>query len=158
MHFHPAALESAAERHRLALIAFLHTLRETDPRPDETLYVGVDPGTEGAIGLLCGPYAAAVTIPNYKVELGRRTKSGKRAQKTLYQRGQIVTLFRHAIFQPPRRVVFTVEIGQVQNRGRMRGPKGRANAANAFTGSSDGCGSWRITNGTIWGFLLIDAR
>jgi hypothetical protein len=46
----------------------------------ETVYVGIDPGTSGAIGFVCGEEACAVDIPVYRTEVVRTKKLSKAQQ------------------------------------------------------------------------------
>jgi hypothetical protein len=44
----------------------------------ETVYVGIDPGTTGGIGLLCGPLAQGIDIPVNRVATRRSKKTTKK--------------------------------------------------------------------------------
>lgn len=39
------------------------------------LYVGIDPGTQGAVGLITGKYAYALSLPTTKVKRGKRNRN-----------------------------------------------------------------------------------
>jgi hypothetical protein len=69
---------------------FLDSIRKTtDP-----IYVGIDPGASGAIGLLCENYHAAFSIPTVEVNRGQvKTKSGKPAKTTVPVYSNILEVF-----------------------------------------------------------------
>lgn len=103
------------------------------------IFVGIDPGAEGAIGLLCGNKALAIDIPTVKLSRRRtvRVKNGqlpdgkktKMGTKTDFDLQGIVDLFK--LFEGLRESTrVCVEIAQVQVRGK---------GANAYTGYRVGC-------------------
>lgn len=81
---------------------------EISPKPQ--IYVGIDPGSEGAIAFLCGNHFAVVDIPTAKIETKTRTKSGNREKRTHYDNAAICRIFEPAIAQRSR-VEICVEKG-----------------------------------------------
>jgi hypothetical protein len=110
---------------------------------EEPVFMGIDPGSTGAIGLICGRISVVADIPTLKVErlrvkqlsaeqkllTGRKTKSAK-GTTTKFNLPAIVGLFR--IVKPLRdRMYIALEQGQVQVRGK---------GANAYSGFRIGVG------------------
>lgn len=97
---------------------------------DETVYLGIDPGAEGAIGLLCGRLYAVVDIPTFVVgrtrskklseeetaRTGKKTKTTK-GTKTLFDYQGILELFR-AMRPLKDRICVCLEEAQVQVKGK----------------------------------------
>ena len=54
---------------------------------DKYLYLGIDPGAEGAVALLCGKYSYVFDIPTKKEKRGKK-------KVTIFDNRQIVTLFK----------------------------------------------------------------
>lgn len=97
---------------------------------EELIFVGIDPGSEGAIGFLCGNFACVVDIPTYKTERSGKKLDGSSKTKTLFDHRAIVELFEP--FNPLRkRIRVCVEEAQVQIKGK---------GANAYTGFRVGVG------------------
>ena len=61
---------------------------------EELIFVGIDPGSEGAIGFLCGNFACVVDIPTYKTERSGKKLDGSSKTKTLFDHRAIVELFK----------------------------------------------------------------
>ncbi|MCI0422276.1 MAG: hypothetical protein L0312_24115 [Acidobacteria bacterium] len=92
-----------------------------------SVFVGIDPGAEGALAFLCGPLHLAIDIPRLKVEIKRTKKLNKEQQEatgnktkvvhgstTVFDNQAIVDLFR--LLKPVReRVIVAVEEALVQN-------------------------------------------
>lgn len=129
--------DKPAKADALAVVrAFVAAVQQ--PGAANTIFIGIDPGASGAIGLLCGRVATAVDIPTIKVDrlrtkklseaeqlaTGRKTKSSK-GSTTKFNYPLIVRLFR--ILKPVKeRLVVALEQGQIQVRGKG------ANAYNGF--------------------------
>ena len=64
---------------------------ESDPRL--SVYVGIDPGSEGAIAFLCGRHHAVIDMPVIKETLTKKTKGGNKATRTIYDPSLITTVF-----------------------------------------------------------------
>lgn len=99
------------------------------------VYLGIDPGASGAIGVVCGRHHVVVDIPMLKVERAGSTKAKKKT-KTVFDVQEIVRLFR--LFNPYKdRVCVILETAQVQVRGK---------GANAYNGFRVGCnyGMWPL--------------
>jgi crossover junction endodeoxyribonuclease RuvC len=82
----------------------------------DEVFVGIDPGADGAIGLLCGKRAVAVDIPTIKVK-----RAG--GNKTVFNYSEIVRLFSH-LKRVRDRVHVCLEQAQIQVGGK---------GANAYT-------------------------
>lgn len=109
------------------------------------VYIGVDTGAEGAIGIVCGKRAVVVDIPTYKLErrytkklnkkerlkTGKKTKSVK-GEKTVFDYQGIVAIFR-ALKPVKDRIHICVEEAQimVKSRGGGKGAGGQ-NAYGAY--------------------------
>lgn len=106
-------------------------------------YIGIDPGAEGAIGLLCGRAYAVVDIPTFKLgrtrvrklsleemaATGRKTKTTKGTKKAFDYQG-ILDVFR--ALRPLRdRIQVCLEEAQVQVKGK---------GCNAYSGYRVGVG------------------
>jgi hypothetical protein len=110
---------------------------------DETVYLGIDPGADGAIGLLCGRLYAVVDIPTFLVgrtrskklsaeetaRTGKKTKTSK-GTKTLFDHQGILELFR-AMRPIKDRICVCLEEAQVQVKGK---------GCNAYSGYRVGVG------------------
>ena len=53
-----------------------------------SVFVGIDPGSDGAIGLICGHAYAVIDIPKLKVKRGK-------GKKTVFNLPEIIALFRN---------------------------------------------------------------
>lgn len=109
-----------------------------------TIYIGIDPGAEGAIGLISDREYAVVDIPTLSIPVTRAKKVTAKERKagntnktktvhgttTKFNNPGIVSLFRR-LRDVRSRIVIGLEIGQVQVRGR---------GANAYTGYKIGVG------------------
>jgi crossover junction endodeoxyribonuclease RuvC len=60
---------------------------------DENLFVGIDPGVTGAIGMVCGKKAGAVDIPTFTAVRSGKTKKGNDKTKTEFDLPSIAELF-----------------------------------------------------------------
>ena len=95
----------------------------------DAVYIGIDPGASGAIGLLCNHLSAVIDIPVIKVERAGRTAKGNKKTTTLFDRSAIVEIFR--LFRPVKaRVCVRIERSQVQRKGK---------GASAYNGYRVGC-------------------
>lgn len=119
------------------------------------VYLGIDPGADGAIGLLCGDAHAVVDIPGLKVSMKRTKVLTKKQQqklgttaKTRTVNGQttvfnfpaIVDLFR-ALKPIKDRIRVALEEGQVQVAGKSGfGGKGKRFGASALVAYKVGIG------------------
>lgn len=89
----------------------------------ETVYVGIDPGAEGAFGLLCGGLYACADIPVVRVARSGKTKAGNARTTGAYDHTEIVRAFKK--LNPLKdRVVAALEVAQVQVRGKGTGAYG----------------------------------
>lgn len=116
---------------------------------DDTVYMGIDPGAEGAIGFLCGRAYCVVDIPAFvvgrtgskKLSEAEQARTGKKTKvvhgsKTLFDYDATVTLLR--LVKPIKERIFVaLEEGQVQVMGR---------GSNAYTGFRVGVayGMWPL--------------
>jgi hypothetical protein len=110
---------------------------------EDDVYVGIDPGADGAIAFICGKLNCVVDIPTSKVGRKRikhlnekeQKKTGKKTKttmgtKTLYDYDAIVELFR--LVRPVKdRIFVCLEEAQVQIKGK---------GSNAYTGYRVGVG------------------
>ena len=96
----------------------------------DLIFVGIDPGAEGAVGLLCGNHAHYEDIPTFKTERAGKKADGSSKTKTMFDHRAIVDLFLK--LQPYKdRVRICVEEAQVQIKGK---------GANAYTAFRVGVG------------------
>jgi len=88
-----------------------------DIEPGDTpIFIGIDPGSEGAIGLIHPNKASrhtAVDIPTVQMETSKKTKKGNKAKRTVYDIGQIWQYFE-IIKEWRHRVVICLEKTQSQ--------------------------------------------
>lgn len=96
----------------------------------DLVFVGIDPGAEGAIGFLCGNHVHYEDIPTYKTERAGKKSDGSAKTKTLFDHGAIVELFKE-ITPYRNQVRICVEEAQVQIKGK---------GANAYTAFRVGVG------------------
>jgi crossover junction endodeoxyribonuclease RuvC len=59
----------------------------TTTAPETPIFIGIDPGSEGAVGFVCHRYHTAVDIPTLKVKRGK-------GKKTVFNYLEIIRLFR----------------------------------------------------------------
>ena len=105
------------------------------------VFIGIDPGASGAIGLLCGSLAEVIDIPSVAVSRQRRTTEAQQAATGKKTKAGKVRKFDHAaicrlfrILKPLRqRTTIAVEIAQVQIGGRHQ-------SNNSFTAYRVGIG------------------
>lgn len=96
----------------------------------DLVFVGIDPGAEGAVGFLCGNHAHYEDIPTYKTERAGKKSDGSSKMKTMFDYGAIAELFDR--LKPHRsRFRVCVEEAQVQIKGK---------GANAYTAFRVGVG------------------
>ena len=74
-----------------ALAAFV--LKVQKPGARQNIFIGIDPGAEGALGLLCGRECLVLDIPTSKMTRAKKTKSGKRGTTTIFDEAAICRLF-----------------------------------------------------------------
>lgn len=92
------------------------------------VFVGIDPGADGAIAVIGGRNCCVLDIPTVKV--ARKRKGGKAGTTTKFNYPGIVSLFR--LLKPIRsRLIVALEVAQVQIRGK---------GSNAYTGFRVGVG------------------
>ena len=90
------AVERKAPAHQLAA-EWVEAWQASPPRP---VYIGIDPGAAGAIGIVSGTLSLAVRIPTVSVAVTRTKKdtTGKSVRKagstTVFDLGAIVEIFR----------------------------------------------------------------
>lgn len=96
----------------------------------DLVFVGIDPGAEGAIGFLCGNHAHYEDIPTFKTERAGKKADGSSKTKTMFDYQAIAELFVE--LRPFRNQVrVCVEEAQVQIKGK---------GANAYTAFRVGVG------------------
>jgi hypothetical protein len=131
------------ERRRETSAADVHAFVEAAAKSRYEVYLGIDPGAEGAIGLVCGKHHAVIDIPTYTVEkkvVRKNTKkmvaeTGKKSRRivskfTKFDYDEIFLTF--GLLRPIKGKVHTcLEEAQVMVKGK---------GANAFTGYRVGCG------------------
>ena len=77
----------------VGLAGFLKNYRDDTDKADP-LYIGIDPGAEGAVGLICGKYHFCFSIPTAKVVRGKKkTKKGNPMMMTVPDYQGILDLF-----------------------------------------------------------------
>jgi hypothetical protein len=78
---------------------------------DKPIYIGIDPGSEGAIGFIhpdMPSRTTAVDMPVTKVEISKKTKKGNKAKRTVYDVGMLWEYFK-IIKEWRHRVVVCIE-------------------------------------------------
>ncbi len=88
----------------LRLLKFMAAVLEETHH--HAIYGGIDPGADGAIGLICGHLRTVLDIPAFKV------KRGKNKTKTVFDLPAILSLFdcfTNCVGRLPRPVIFCVE-------------------------------------------------
>jgi len=106
---------------------FLDTLR---PIGDEPVYIGIDPGMEGAFGFrhpVDPSLSTAADIPTVKVETSKKTAKGNACKRTKFDLGGCLAIWQE-IQASGVQVVVALEHGQARN------------TDNGLTGYSVGCG------------------
>lgn len=94
---------------------FVEEATSLHPKP---VYVGIDPGSHGAIGMICGRVTAAVDIPVMRV---KRSKSGRSKMKTVLDAAETHRLFSY--LHPLRgRMLVVLEQAIVQRFGMGASP------------------------------------
>jgi hypothetical protein len=138
--------------------AFTDFVEKVKDLPDE-VYMGIDPGNEGAIALLCKRTCTAVDIPVLKIAVKRSRKLTKKTRKPTHAPGQktetytgesvlfnymaIVELMR--VLKPVKdRVYVCLELAQVQNTSNTS--KGKKFKPTPLTGYKVawGCAMWPL--------------
>lgn len=140
-------------------------VRAAEQIPDN-VYMGIDPGTTGALGFVCGKkLAAVIDIPIRSITLQRAIKTTAKERKAMKAAGKRVTKTKRVdrekricnyavtvevlrILNPVKHKLFVIlEEGQVQHRGKFGSGK------NAAAGSNNTITAYRI--GVNYGLWLL---
>ncbi len=158
----PKKAELDAAALRTALERFVAKCGKTE----YFVYVGIDPGTTGAIGFVCGKLSAVVDIPIREIPRKRAVKTTAKERKAMARAGKRPTKTKTVdrivrecdydataellrILNPVKeRLRVIVEEGQVQNKGKF----GKS-AAHADAGSNNTITAYRV--GLNFGMWLL---